>query len=205
MERHITVTGTGMVSADPDRCRIDLRVSASSPSVEEATRTMSIAARAVLDALRDAGAERVSTGRFSIRPDHDKEGQPVGFRSETAVGAEVAVSEGSASAVSSLLQAAVSAGGDRLSIDGVTFEHSDPAAQEQAALRAAVTDARSRAEVIADSAGASVGEVVAIEEEVRAAPGPVRLRAVGAETAAIPVEPGAHTTTVQVKASFEIA
>lgn len=40
---------------------------------------------------------------------------------------------------------------------------------------------------------------------VGAAPGPVRLGAVGAETAATPVEPGARTTTVRVQASFEIA
>lgn len=40
---------------------------------------------------------------------------------------------------------------------------------------------------------------------VGAAPGPLSLRAVGAETAAIPVEPGAPTTAVRVQAGFEIA
>lgn len=205
MERLITVNGTGTVSAAPDRCQLDLRVGATSDSVREATDAMAASARDVIVALREAGAVEVSTGRLMIRQEHDNQGNPRGFRCETGVRAEIDISGGSGQAVSALVEAAVAAGGDRLSIDGISFTHSDPTAHEHQALREAVSAARARAEVAADASGVGVGRVMSIEQAAHLGPGPIRYRAAQMEMADVPVEPGAQTTTVEVKATFEIS
>lgn len=205
MERFITVNGTGAVSAAPDRCQLDLRVGTTSDSVRQATDAMAAAARDVIAALREAGAREVSTGRLMIRQEHDHEGNPRGFRSETGLRAEVDLSAGSGEVVSALIEAAVSAGGDHLSIDGIGFIHSNPTGQEHEALREAVAAATARARVVAETAGVAVGRVMNIEQAVHLGPGPIRYRAVQMEMADVPVEPGAQTTTVEVKATFEIS
>jgi uncharacterized protein YggE len=205
VERHITVNGTGTVSAAPDRCQLDVRVGVTSDSVREATDAMAVSARDVIAALREAGAVEVSTGRLLIRQEQDNKGNPRGFRSETGIRAELDISAASGEAVSALIEAAVVAGGDRLSIDGIGFAHSDPTAQEHQALREAVAAARARAGVAAEAAGVAVSRVVNIEQAAHLASGPIRYRAVQMEMADVPVEPGAQTTTVEVKATYEIS
>lgn len=205
MERLITVNGTGTVSGPADRARLDLRVGTTSESVRTATDAMASAATEVIKALREAGAREVSTGRLVIRTDHDHEGRPAGFRSETAVVAEADIDQGSGTVVTGLIEAAVAAGGDLLSIDGIGFTNSDPTALEHEALTRAVEAAHARAETIARAAGVSVGAVVSLEQVTQVAPGPVRYRAVQMEMADVPVEPGAQTTTVEVKATYRIS
>lgn len=204
MERVITVNGSGAVSAPPDQARLDLRVGATSESVRSATDAMSTAATAVIQALRSAGAGEVSTGRLMIRTDHDHQGNPSGFRSETAIVAEADIGAGSGAVVAALIEGAVSGGGDLLSIDGVGFTHSDPTSLEHEALRQAVVAARARAETMAEAAGVTVGALVSLEQVTQFTPGPLRLRAIHAE-ADVPVEPGAQTATVEVKATYEVS
>jgi uncharacterized protein len=205
VERVITVNGTGAVSAPPDRARLDLRVGATSASVRSATDAMASAAADVIRALRAAGAREVSTGRLMIRTDHDHEGRPSGFRSETAIVAEADIGAASGTVVTALVEAAVAAGGDLLSIDGIGFNNSDPTALEHDALSRAVAVAHARAETMARSAGVTVGPVIALEQVTQVVPGPIRYRAVQTEMADVPVEPGAQTITVEVKATYEIS
>lgn len=188
MEPHITVNGTSMVSADPDRCRIDLRVSVSSPSVDEATRTMSAVPRAVLDALRDAGAGRVSTGRFAIRPDHERQGQPMRFapRPLSAPRSSFRRDRHRPSPVCSRLRCRRAASSLHRRRHLRALRPRRPGKGGVACRRLRFQESHPGDHRLA---GASVGEVVTAEEETRAAPGPVRSRAVGTETAAIPVEP----------------
>ena len=205
MNRHISVQGSGTSGTEPDTCHIDLRVGATAPSVAVATETMSRAARAVMEALAVAGADQVSTARFTIRLDHDHQGQPSGFRAETSIRAVVGIEAGSGEAASRMVAAAVEAGGDHLGVDGLSFLHSDPTSVEHEASRAAVTDARARAEVMAEAAGVSVGEVISIEHTVHSGPGPLRFKAAMAEAQEMPVAPGTQTTTVEVRVTFALS
>lgn len=204
MERLITVQGKGENAAPPDTCHIDFRVWAAAPTVAEATARMSSASRDVIAALTSGGADRVSTARFSIRTHHDHQGRPAGFQAETAVRAVVTLEEGSGDAVSGLLGAAVDAGGDSLALDAVDFTHADPTAVEEEAARAAIADARRRAEVMAEAAGVAVGEVLTIEQATHHAPGPLRFKAMAAEAADMPVQPGTKSVTVEVRVTFAL-
>lgn len=205
MDRHISVQGSGTSEAEPDTCHVDLRVGATAPSVAEATGRMSTASRAVIDALSGAGADQVSTARFSIRTDHDHQGQPSGFRAETAIRAVVGNAGGLGEVASRLLGVAVEAGGDNVGVDGLAFLHSDPTSLEHEAARAAVADARSRAEVMAAAAGVALGEVVSIEQSVNSGPGPLRFKAAMAEAHDVPVAPGSQTTSVEVRVTFALS
>lgn len=204
MDRTITVNGIGEDTSPPDRGHIDLRVGAGAPTVAEASSRMASASREVIAALRAGGAEAVSTARLSIRTDHDHQGRQAGFRSEVAVRAAVGLSDSSGEAVSKLVAAAVDAGGDHLTLDGIEFVHSDPTAAEHEAARKAIADARARAEVMVDAAGAALGEVVTIEQSVRAGPGPIRFRMAAEMAADIPVEPGDTSTTVEVRVTYAL-
>lgn len=205
MDRVITVIGVGSVSSPPDRCYLDLRVGATSDSVRRSAEDMAEAAQTAVAALGEAGALEVSTGGLVVRPERDHEGRPGGYRSELGVRAEAAVVEGSGEAVAALVEAAVAAAGDRLVIEGVNFVHSDPAATERGALAEAMADARARAEVVAQAAGVAIGGVVSVEQVAAGSPGPLALRAMTMEMADIPVTPGSLSTTVGLRATFEIA
>lgn len=203
MDRHITVQGLGENSVAPDRCAIDIRVGAAAPTVGEATATMSAASQAVIEALNSAGASQVSTARFSIRTDHDHQGRPSGFRAEVAVRALADLAGGSGAIASRLVEAAVAAGGDHLSLDNLEFINSEPTASEHEAARQAIATARAKAEVMADAAGVQLGDVVTVEQVTRSAPGPLRFRVAAADAAfEMPVEPGTTTTTVDVRVTF---
>lgn len=205
MDRHISVQGTGESAALPDKCNIDLRVWAVGPTVAESTAKMTTASRAVIDALAGGGADEVSTARFSIRTDHDNHGRPTGFRSETSIRAATSLAGGSGEAASRLLGAAVAAGGDNLALDGMEFVHSDPTEVEEQASRAAIADARARAEVMAEAAGVGLGVVLTIEQQAFHVPGPLRFKAMAAEAMDIPVNPGARTATVEVRVTYSLA
>lgn len=205
MDRHITVQGNGEHAVPPDRCAIDLRVGATAPTVGEATGTMSSASQAVIDALRTAGAEQVSTARFSIRTDHDHQGRPTGFRAEVAVRAVTELADGSGAVASKLVEAAVGAGGDHLGLDNIEFINSQAAAAEHEAARQAIANARAKAEVMADAAGVDLGDVLTVEQVTRSAPGPLRFRVAAAEASFdMPVEPGTTTTSVEVRVTFAL-
>jgi hypothetical protein len=205
MDRHISVQGIGESAAVPDKCNIDLRVWATGRTVAESTEQMATASRAVIDALAGGGADEVSTARFSIRSDHDNQGRPSGFRSETSIRAVTSLEGGSGEAPSRLLGAAVAAGGDNLALDGMEFVQTDLTKVEEEAGRAAIADARARAEVMAEAAGVGLGDVLAIEQQPFHAPGPLRFKAMSAEAMDMPVRPGAKTTTVEVRVTYSLA
>lgn len=205
MERLLTVSGSGSFSSDPDVGVVSLRIGVVAATVTAATDAMSENLQATLSALDSSGADEVSTGRFSIRPERDQQGRQRGFRAETAVRAEISMEERSGTRLSAILDHAVRAGGDSLSIDDLEFQVSDPTASRHEAARLAIADARARAEAMAESAGVSVDQVVTIEETDQPSPGPIRLRAVVAEAGPPPVVPGGRTTTVDVRVTFSIS
>lgn len=203
MERHITTLGAGSADSVPDVARVDLRIGASDGRVREAVSAMSRHAEAVLAAVGDAGAAETTTARLTIRTEHDREGTETGFRAETAIGATVALAGGSGDAVGAVLGAAVEAGGDALTVDGVVFEATDPEPAVREALEAAVSAARSRAEAIATASGLTITGVASVEQQRLVGDQPMP-RAARAEMAGPPIAPGPQTSSVQVRVVFEV-
>jgi uncharacterized protein YggE len=106
-----------------------------------------------------------------------------------------------------LLDAAVSAGAN--SIYGISFYVEDQTAAASDARVEAVEDARTKADELASAAGMTVGPVVSIAEGVPPVLSPVYAMGRGGAgaamaEAAVPVEPGSTTVSVDVTVTYEL-
>jgi uncharacterized protein len=101
--------------------------------------------------------------------------------------------------IGELLDSAVEAGGNV--IESINFELSEPSNLHEQALETAMSDARRKAQHLANLAGAQLGAVWTISETDRF-PRP----AVGvpelADVAQVPVEPGVLSVEVQVEVTW---
>jgi uncharacterized protein len=206
--RTISVTGTGEVAVAPDMAIVTVGATSEAGTAAEALSVTSVAVSAALEVLTKAGIESrdIQTSGVSISPrmvwPTNGNGAPriEGYVASNQLTARVRDLE----MLGGVLDAVVSSGANTLS--GVAFALSEPRAAEDAARRAAVTDARARAELYAEAAGVALGAVQQISEEGFAAPMPRMMAAEAARSdAAVPVAPGELNISARVRVVFAIA
>lgn len=206
----ITVTGVGTVSASPDMVTIDLGVETFNTDVKEAFSQANATLRAVVDAIKAVGVLEAdintsnlsiyNTNRYNSESGIDERGYQISNTVRVIV-RDVAQIEG-------VIDAAISAGAN--SIYGLTFGISDPAAAESEARAEAVANANARAAELAGLVGASVGNVVAIDESVNAFTFPqfasARMQGgLGGGGGDAFVSPGQLEVTINVSVMYELA
>jgi uncharacterized protein len=197
----ITVTGTGEAKSVPDRAGFTFGVETRRKTAAEALAANSVQMRGLIEALKNARIpERdIQTTAVSLWPDYRDSGSDrVGYVAANSVSVTVSVS-----GAGNVVDAAVDAGADQ--VDGPSLTKVDTAALERAALRAAVADARQRAEALAGAAGVELGAVISVQEQGE--PGPL-LYSSATTTAAresVPVEPGTQRVETSVSVTFAIA
>jgi uncharacterized protein YggE len=197
----ITVHGTGKASTVPDRAGFAFGVSTKRKTAAEASEDNNREMTKLIEALRAAGVpdEDIQTSQISLYPSYSKSGsEVVGYEASNTVSVTVSLAKAGA-----VLQAAVAAGANQ--VDGPSLTKADTDKLYANALRAAVADARARAEVLAAAAGVKLGEVVAIEEGSEPS-GPIAyaLDATASPEQA-PIEPGKQDIEASVTVSFAIA
>ena len=106
-----------------------------------------------------------------------------------------------------ILDAVVSDGANQ--VNGIGFSIDDPTALMQKARRRAVSDARDRAEVLADSLGVALGRIVSVSEGQMRPPVPqprmARMEmAMAADAGPVSVEAGEQLLTATVTITWEI-
>jgi uncharacterized protein YggE len=204
----IVVSGTGRVAVEPDVAELRLGVAVSRPTVEAARTAAAEAMKAILDAVVAAGVATrdVRTTLLSVQPRYDyRDG-----KAPTLVGYDLAniveVTARDLPDLGAIVDGALSAGAT--SLDGLSFRVADPREAERAARLAAVAEARSRAEVLAEAAGVTIAGVADI---VEGGPPPTwpqpmaakMLRA--AADASTPIEAGTTEISITVTVTFRIA
>ncbi len=205
----ITTTGSGSVSATPDRARIRIGCQASRPTVADAVATSSAAVtrvRAALDA-RGIGAKDSASGRVSISTQEQWENNVsriIGYQAEHRITITVsAVDE-----VGSVLGEVVAAAGDTLRLYGVEFELADDAAVRKEARKDAFGQALEVAQEYAALAGRTLGAVLRVNEGQQDTPIPspkVRMAAfAAADSAPVPVAPDAVEASATVTVTWEL-
>ena len=203
----ITVSGTGHAARPADLARAVFVAEAVRETAAEARSAAAGIADAVLQAIRGAGvaAADVQTAGLDLSPGWEHDGTRMvrtGFTVTNRIGVTVRDLE----TVGRVLDAGLEAGATGL--DGVTFALADPSGPETEARRAAVEDARGRAETIASAAGGRLGALRAVAEggEPSPYPRPMAKRAAfaQADSAATPVLPGVVEVTVSVTAEWEL-
>lgn len=157
--QEITVTGTGTVTTVPDRADFWFGLETRRKTAAEALAANSRDMRKIIAAIKAAGVRDadVQTAQVSLSPDYSGS-DIVGYLAQNSVTVIVRGIDKSGP----IIDAAVTAGADQIS--GPSFTTSDVAALYRSALRAAVADARSRAEALASAAGVQLGAVTSIVE-----------------------------------------
>lgn len=207
LPRVLSVTGEGHATAKPDLARISLGVSHQAGTAAEAMAMMAEGMQAVLARLTQEGiaSSDIRTGQLMLEPAwnyNTPDGNPVmtGFVATQLV--DVTVRD--LDRVGAVLDAVVQDGANR--VNGVTFDLAEPREALDEARREAVADARARAELYAEAAGVTLGELISIAESGGFAPLPMydaRGMAAGAE--AVPVAPGQMTLTASVAMTWALA
>lgn len=198
-EDGITVTAVGSVKAEPDRAELSFGVTTEGATAKQASRANAARMTELIDALKAAGVrgQDIRTQNVSVSRRHSPTGEPLpGYTAENTVSVKVASNRAGA-----IVDLAVASGATNAS--GPSFDVSDREALYRDALRAAVREARTKAEAIADAGGVSVGDVRRVVEGGTAEP------AVYLETAArapaTPVEPGEEEIHATVTVTFAVA
>jgi hypothetical protein len=208
LERTVTVAGRGSAPGAPDRAEIAAGVHTRADTAGAALAANTEAANRLFKALAEAGiaGRDIQTANLSVGPVYEQPspqrgGAPriVGYQ----VTNQVRVVVRDLARLGHLLDTVVRAGANRL--DGIRFAVSDPAAAADQARRAAVEDAKRRAALYVETAGARLGRVIQIAETAVHVPRPVMMRAEAIAAAAeVPVAPGENEITATVSVVFAI-
>ncbi|MEX2080466.1 MAG: SIMPL domain-containing protein [Dehalococcoidia bacterium] len=205
----ITVEGLGEVTGDPDTGFVDLGISVQRVTVAEAREAAATAARAVIDSATANGVEErdIQTVNFSIYPvyDYPSNGQPVirGYTVDNTVNIRVRDLD----VFSDVIDDAAEAGGDATRISGIRFDIDDNAPLVVQAREAAMSDARAKAEQLADLADVSLGAPLNIVETQASEPPPelfAGAREVALADIPTPIQPGSAKVTVRVTVRWAI-
>lgn len=204
MDRLITVSATGYVTADPDQARLTSGVTAEADTAEAALSANTELMQKVISGLKESGIEAkdIQTSNFNVEPRYTnpRDGAAPeinGYRASNQVMILVRDLE----ALGGLIDKLVKFGANQ--INGLEFEVSKAETLKDDARKEAVSNARRRAELLAGAAGATVGEVVTITEEMSyGGPRPMAMRAGKADSA--PIEAGTATLEARVNVTWKL-
>ena len=202
----ISVSGTGRVSLVPDRFSFNVGVQTVAPTVEEAVNQNNARVASVIAALKKGGAtaEEIQTSNFNIYPQQDYEQGKTPRVTGYQVSNSVTVTKKQIADAGRLLQLAIAAGVNQSS--GLTFSVSDPARGRDQGLRSAFEDARSKAALLAQAAGRTLGPALTIAEGGTAMPPRpmpmVRAMMAKSEVSEVPVEGGSDERSFSVSVVF---
>jgi len=195
--RSITVTGNGRVTVVPDVASFDFSADTRAPDAKTALARNATLAGAVVAALKSAGVadSDIQTQQVSLDPQTNQDGtQVLGYAASTTVTAQAAIAQAGA-----IVDAAVGAGADGVS--GPNLSRSDQDARYDDALKAAVADARQKAQTLAAAGGLTLGAVRTIVEG--SSPAPLPFAAAKTADAGVAIEPGTQEIDATVTVTYD--
>jgi uncharacterized protein YggE len=206
----IRVHGSGEVEVMPDEASIAFAVETFAATAEEAGRENAEVMDRVISALMAAGVPRedIETRNYSLRPEyvHDQQRDEPRIRGYRASN-QVILTTRNLDSVGEFIDVALGAGANRM--DQVSFGLSDDREARAAALRDAVSNARTSAEAIASSLSVTLGAVM--DASTTAMPEPrqvaysMRMESADMAMAApTPIQPGEQTVRAQVFLVYSI-
>jgi uncharacterized protein YggE len=194
----ITVTGLGSVEALPDRAQLSFDVQAAGTTAVQALDRAAAESRSVNDALRAAGIARadLQTAQISLQPRRSEQGVVTGFDAATTLTARIK----DLGRVGRVIDAAVRAGAS--GVYGPSLSKADTDALYAAALKAAVANARAKAQTIASATGVPLGRVTNVVEGGGAQPVPFAAVDAAVKQTDVPLEPGTQEIQAGVTVTF---
>jgi hypothetical protein len=200
------VTGIATVSVSPDQGRVLLTVSTLRSGVRAAIEDGNRAMTAVTDSIIALGVAEgdLQTRSVTLSVEYDfieRTRVLRGFRYRNAISVTVQDIDN----VGPVIDAAVVAGGDDLTIDGISFLVSNRSELEDEVRLAAIDNGLAKASAMADRAGIVLGRVVSLRESGVASPVRVDIGFAEGDFAAAPtpIFGGGLEVTVRVDMKFE--
>ena len=162
----LTVFADGSATAAPDIAIVTLGVISESPTAKDALAANATDMTAVIAAITEAGiaTKDIATSGLSVSPVYsdpskssDGRSQVTGYRVQN----QVTVKIRDLAKSGPLLDKVVSAGANR--VTGIDFDIDKAGALRDAATKAAIAEARRRAELMAEAAGVKLGAIQSIQ------------------------------------------
>jgi uncharacterized protein YggE len=215
--RTISVVGSGKLSAAPDVAEIGLGVVTQAATAREALSANNDAMTALHAVLKDRGvaSKDVQTTQISVNPQYSQPTPPapgqqqrefvpriVGYQVTNTV--RVVVRD--VAKLGAMLDAVVGAGANQM--HGISFRVDRPEALMDQARKAAMADAKRKADLLAGEAGVVVGRPLSIRESTAEPPPPPmmlgRMMRGAAAPAAVPVSAGEQELSLTVHVVYEL-
>lgn len=205
MERTITVSASGQVSAAPDQARVSSGVVTEANSAREALEKNSATMKKLIAGLKAAGVEDkdIQTSSFSVQPRYSnpREGQAPSINGYQVMN-QVEILVRDLPRLGETLDTMVGLGANQM--NGLSFEVSMAETLKDDARKEAIANALRRAQLLAVASGSEVGQVMTISEEVTGGePRPV-FYARAAQAEAVPVESGSQTLVARVTVTWRL-
>jgi uncharacterized protein YggE len=195
----ITVFGTGSANVTPDRASFSFGTVSQAATANAALTASSQSVVRVVAALKKAGVAQadIQTSDVSLSPRmNDNNNEIVGYTTSNTVTATIK-KLGDAGDV---VDAAVAAGANQ--VYGPNLLASDQDAVYRTALKAAVAEARTKAETLAAASSSTLGKITAIVEGGGSTPMPMAVGA--AKDSSVSIEPGTQKIEATVSVTFAI-
>jgi uncharacterized protein len=195
----ITVLGTGSANLTPDRASFAFGTVSQAATASAALAASSQSVTRVIAALKRAGVAQadLQTSDVSLSPRmNDNGSEIVGYTASNSVTATIR----KIGDAGDIVDAAVGAGANQ--VFGPNLLASDQDAAYRNALKAAVADARAKAETLATASSSTLGRITAIVEGGGGVP-PMPLEA-GAKDSSVSIEPGTQKIEATVSVTFAI-
>ena len=204
----VHVSGRGSATASPDLAKLSLAVSVNADTVVDARNTAATTMTAVRNALEDEDIDEddISTSHFRIYPNYEygPDGREQdGYTVEN--GLNVTVRD--TGEVGTVIDAAITAGGDHIVFNNLNFVISDTSELEEEAREAAIDNLQDKAEQIAEFSDRELGDLKIVSEFPIGGGGPSPLRGFALESAAAsdtPISAGEGKVTVVVYGIYEL-
>lgn len=206
----LSVEGTGQAKLAPDQASISLSVVTTGHTAQETQAENARNMQAVTEAVKALGIEdrHIKTAGITLQPEYDYRSGERKLKGYTAVNS-VRVEVKELSKVGRVIDSALRSGANK--VDSLDFSLQAPERLEQTALKNAVADARSKAEVIAAALGKSIVGLRQVTENVTGysrsnyAVSMLAAKAGDEAAASTPVEPGELELTASVHIEFVLS
>jgi uncharacterized protein YggE len=203
-ERFVSVSATGSVVAVPDTAYITAGVLTEADTARDALTRNNGATAKLIDGLKAAGIapKDIQTSQLNVSPRYTqpRDGRPATVSGYT-VSNQVRITVRDVKRLGEILDQAITLGANQM--HGIAFEVSGAEQLKDDARKAAMQNARRRAELYATAAGAQLGQVLRISEDVRDVAGPM-LQKGRVAMGAVPVEAGTQSLEVEVHVTYAL-
>lgn len=204
--RTVTATASGRAEGTPDTLTAQVGISNVGPAAGTVMAENNRLAAALLEKVVALGIDPAdfATASVGLHPEYDREGQPNGYRATNMLSVRFRDLATAGAQLDELLVV----GGDTARIDHISLGFADEETLLDAARADGVRRAVAQARDMAEAAGAGVGQVLSITDDVADSPGTPRFgfaaEAMSVRKADVPIAAGSKQISVEVRVVVEL-